>query len=217
MYDFFVQPQINKTTDTIFGYEVLLRKETDGQWRLPDSFTELSVSQQIQLIIKTAKTIISETGATQHLSFNLNQEQAQAASTIGEMILLQKYIQPLNLIVELTEALPVERTREISEALHEHNIELVIDDVGSDTNTFQNIQASLPYVDRIKFAMQNFRSQHQENKIPEQLSFWIKQAKANHLRIILEGIETVEDQLFASKMGINIQQGYFYGKPALIK
>ena len=42
-YSFFVQPQVNKSTDTLVGYEVLLRKEDNGNWHLPEDFTELSI------------------------------------------------------------------------------------------------------------------------------------------------------------------------------
>lgn len=53
-YSFFVQPQVNKSTDTLFGYEVLLRKEDHGNWHLPEDFTELSVEQQVDLVEKNS-------------------------------------------------------------------------------------------------------------------------------------------------------------------
>src|SRR5699024_2342274 len=138
----------------------------------------------------------TNSGAKQ-ISFNLNHRQPYDPHTLGELILLQKNIQPLILIVESTEALPLQDVKFLSVVLHHHHIELAIDDVGSDTNVYENVGAALPYVDRIKFALQNFRADHLEKNIGSCLSFWIKQAKKNHLEMILEGIEDPNDQKLA--------------------
>lgn len=216
MYNFFVQPQIDKASNSLFGYELLLREETDGQWHLPADFTKLSIPKQVQLVIETAKIIKKKNTNNKFISFNLNRTQAMNPATIGEIILLQKYIFPMHLIVELTEAIPFARAKMISFLLHQHKIELVIDDVGTGSNTFENIKAILPYVDKIKFAMQNLRMSGQAQLIPDQLNFWVEQAEEYCLDFILEGVETTDDQLLAKKMGINLQQGYLYGKPDLI-
>jgi EAL domain-containing protein (putative c-di-GMP-specific phosphodiesterase class I) len=53
------------------------------------------------------------------------------------------------------------------------------------------------------------------DKIPEYLSFWVHQAKKYCLDMVLEGVEDSKDQILAQKYGINIQQGYLYGKPSM--
>lgn len=214
-YSFFVQPQVNKSNNTIFGYEVLLRKEDNGAWHLPQDFTELSIADQVALVEKTASTIKNHLGNNKVLSFNLNQEQANDPSTLGEIIALKKRINPVSLIIEFTESMPLEQVKEYSILLHQHNISLVIDDVGTGSNTYDNIKNSLPYVDKIKFAMQNLRTEGKTDKIPEYLSFWVKQAEKYCLDMVLEGVEDCKDQLLAQKFGINIQQGYLYGKPTM--
>jgi len=213
-YSFFVQPQVNKSNNTIFGYEVLLRKEDNGAWHLPKDFTELSIAEQVKLIEKTAALIMHESGGKRVLSFNLNQEQASDPSTLGEITKLKQSISPIALIIELTEAMPLSQIKDFSLLLHQHDIELVIDDVGTGSNTFDNIKNLLPYVDKIKFAMQNLRMEGNADKIPEYLAFWVQQAKKYSLDMILEGVEDAKDQLVAKKYGIDIQQGYLYGKPA---
>jgi len=64
--------------------------------------------------------------------------------------------------------------------------------------------------------MQNLRMEGRAEKIPEYLAFWVQQAKRNSLDMILEGVEDAKDQLIAKKFGISIQQGYLYGKPAMV-
>lgn len=216
MYDFFVQPQIDESTNSTFGCEVLLREKTAGKWHLPADFTELSIPQQVDLIVQVAEVIKSNPKYGQTISFNLNEEQAKNPTTGGDMVVLSKYIYPLNLIVELTEAVPCSTIQNLSNLLHQHHIELVIDDVGTGSNTYENIKSALPYVDRIKFAMQNLRMSKQAHLIPKELNFWVQTAQKYCLDIILEGVENCEDRSLARKLGINIQQGYLYGKPTLI-
>lgn len=217
MYDFFVQPQIDKSTNDIFGYEALMRKKINDKWIFPNDFNSLSIPKQTQLIFELSQKIKRSHNNVKHLSFNLNREQASDSNTLGELILLQKYIFPMNLIVELTEALPLKEVQFMSAILHQHHIELVIDDVGSDSNIYENVGAALPYVDRIKFALQNFRAIHLEKEITDSLAFWTAQANKYRLDMILEGIEGPGDQMLAKKSGIDIQQGYLYGKPELFK
>lgn len=214
-YSFFVQPQVNKSTDTLFGYEVLLRKEDNGNWHLPEDFTELSIEKQVGLVEETAHILAKQNNKHISLSFNLNKEQANDPLTLGAIIALKKRIDPVSLTIEFTDAMPLAKVKEYSLILHQYDIALVIDDVGTGSNTFDNIKHSLPYVDRIKFAMQNLRMSGNADKIPEYLSFWVHQAKKYCLDMVLEGVEDSKDQILAQKYGINIQQGYLYGKPSM--
>lgn len=214
-YSFFVQSQVNKSDNSVFGYEVLLRKEDNGAWHLPQDFTELSIEDQVQLVEKTADIIKKNDGVNKVISFNLNSKQANDPYTLGEVIALKKRINPVDLTIELTEAMPLNQIQEFSVLLHQYGISLVIDDVGTGSNTFDNIKHLLPYVDKIKLAMQNLRMSGKANKIPEYVSFWVKQAERYCLDMVLEGVEDGNDQLLAQKYGINIQQGYLYGKPVM--
>ncbi|MFC6175279.1 EAL domain-containing protein [Companilactobacillus huachuanensis] len=216
-YSFFVQSQVNKSNNSIFGYEVLLRKEDNGAWHLPQDFTELSIAEQVRLVEDTANAIKKSSGTTDKaISFNLNSKQADDPYTIGEIIALKKRIKPVVLNIELTEAMSLDKIKEFSLLLHQYDIPLVIDDVGTGSNTFDNIKHLLPYVDKIKLAMQNLRMSGKSDKIPEYVSFWVNQAEDYCLDMVLEGVEDGKDQVLAKKYGINIQQGYLYGKPAMI-
>jgi len=215
-YRFFVQPQVNQKDNSIFGYEVLLRKQDkNGDWTIPSDFTEIPIDEQTCLIEKTAKAL--ETAAKDKvLAFNLNNKQANDPLTIGAIITLKKRINPAALTIELTEAPTLPEIKDMSTMLHQYGIDLVLDDVGTGSNTYINIKHLLPYVDQIKFAMQNLRMSGNAEKIPECLSFWVNQAKKYCLNMILEGVEDKSDQTLAEKFGIYIQQGYLYGKPCLV-
>lgn len=215
MYRFFVQPQVNQDDQQVFGYEVLLRKQQNETWVLPQKFTDISVAEQAKLLEQTA-TALNTAVTKQVLAFNLNNQQLRDPLTLGTIIALKKRINPAALTIELTEAPTLDEIQPFSLTLHQYNIGLVLDDVGTGSNTYPNIQHLLPFVDEIKFAMQNFRMAGVAAKIPECLAFWAKIAHQFRLSFILEGVEDAKDQALAKRFGITLHQGYLYGKPSLV-
>jgi len=214
IYKFFVQPQVNEQDHSIYGYEALLRKRQKDTWTLPTNFSEISVNDQTKLIEQTAAEL--KTAITNKvIAFNLNREQLDDPLTLGSIVALKKRLNPAALTIELTEAPTLEAIQRYSLLLHQYDMKLGLDDVGTGSNTYDNIKDLLPFVDQIKFAMQNLRMSGQANEIPELLSFWTKQAHKYRLEMVLEGVEDHHDQLLADKYGIKIHQGYLYGKPSI--
>lgn len=214
MYRFFVQPQVDQRSRQIVGYEVLLRKHQDHQWVLPQSFSEVSVADQVTLLEQTA-AILKIADHQQSLAFNLNNTQFHDPLTLGTIITMRKQLDQVALAIELTEAPKLQEVIAFSTVLHQYGIKLILDDVGTGSNTYDNIRHLLPFVDEIKFAMQNYRMAGTAAKIPFELAFWAKIATTYRLALILEGVETSADQQLAQQFGISLHQGYLYGKPVL--
>lgn len=193
---------------------MLLRKRQKDTWTLPNNFSEISMDEQATLLEETADTL--KTSLTNKvIAFNLNRDQIDNPFTIGTMVALKKRINPAALTIELTEAPTLDEIQKYSLLLHQYDMKLVLDDVGTGSNTYDNIKDLLPYVDQIKFAMQNLRMSGQANQISEQLAFWTEIAQQYRLEMVLEGVETPQDQKLAAKYGIQINQGYLYGKPTI--
>ncbi|AVK63735.1 EAL domain-containing protein [Lactobacillus sp. CBA3606] len=215
MYRFFVQPQVDRNQKSIFGYELLLRKETHGQWAVPATFTELPLMKQASLLEELAGQLATKT-TNRVLALNLNREQAEDERMLGTIIYLKKRLNPAALTIELTESPTVTEIQKYSMLFRQYGIKLSIDDVGTGSNTFDNIEPVLPFVDQIKFAMQNLRMSGKADQIPTALAFWQTIAKQYHLDLILEGVEDEQDQAMAQQLGIELHQGYLYGKPQLV-
>ncbi|HIW71073.1 MAG TPA: EAL domain-containing protein [Candidatus Levilactobacillus faecigallinarum] len=214
-YRFFVQPQIDQHSQQVIGYEALLRQHQDGGWILPRSFTAISVTDQVKLLEQTAARLnIAATNQT--IAFNLNNQQFRDPFALGAIITFKKRFANVHLSIELTEAPALAEITLFSTVLHQYDIKLVIDDVGTGSNTYGNIQHLLPFVDEIKFAMQNLRAEHNETQIPTELAFWSKIAQTYRMGMILEGVENASDQALAHRYGITLHQGYLYGKPSLV-
>ncbi|MFC6202910.1 EAL domain-containing protein [Lactiplantibacillus nangangensis] len=214
MYRFFVQPQVDQSQKSVFGYELLLRKETHGRWAVPATFTELPLTKQVQLLENLALQLATK-ATNQVLALNLNREQAEDKLMLGTIIYLKKRLNPAALTIELTENATLAEIQKYSMLFHQYGIKLSIDDVGTGSNTFDNVEPLLPYVDQIKFAMQNLRMSGKADQIPTALSFWHTIALQYHLDFILEGVEDAHDQAMAKALGIDLHQGYLYGKPQL--
>ncbi|WP_048000519.1 EAL domain-containing protein [Lactiplantibacillus herbarum] len=215
MYRFFVQPQVDQSKQLVFGYELLLRKETNGHWAVPKSFTELSLEKQAQLLENLAGKLRTK-ATNQVLALNLNRQQAEDDLMLGTIIYLKKRLNPAALTIELTESPTLAEIQRYSMLFHQHDIKLSLDDVGTGSNTFDQVKHVLPFVDQIKFAMQNLRMGGQAERIPSELAFWRQIAQDYHLEFILEGIEDQKDQRMAKQQGIECHQGYYYGKPHLV-
>lgn len=207
MQEFFIQPQVNSTNNKIYGYEVFLREKINGNWTRPTKDDKLPLKKQVKLVAKTANFIQKRTSNIESISFNLTKEQAENTDNIKSILALQKKIQPLQLLVELTEDIDLDSLKTLSDKLHDSGVELAIDDVGVGSNTYQNVKPALPFVDKLKFTM-NISKPDISNS--ERLSFWKEQAEDNDLDLIVKGVGCQKDQELAEKMDIDILQGYFY-------
>ncbi|WP_461214698.1 bifunctional diguanylate cyclase/phosphodiesterase [Lacticaseibacillus sp. GG6-2] len=212
-YAFYMQP-INNDQEgqpVVCGNELLLRTYDNAQecWVLPNSF-DLAIDQQVELIYQAVSH-----ASCKNVAINLTLAQFADPQTAHALIsCLRSEDGPSGLTVEIVDVPDLATTRRISAIYRAAGIRIHIDDVGSD-NSYELVQQLLPYVDGVKFAIQNLRKTESLDRIRERIRFWVGVAKKNHLRMILEGVENQTDVDFASVLGIRYFQGYFYAKPAL--
>ncbi|WP_261810886.1 EAL domain-containing protein [Levilactobacillus humaensis] len=219
MYRYFLQPQLDVSNNSLIGYELLIRQQVDDKWVLPHDFASIPIDVQADLIQRTAKKLMLKIGS---VSFNVNQSQFVDPTIAKAIINAQHQIYPINLVLEVTEEVTDEQVshQQIIDQVHyfdEHGIQLSLDDIGTGLNTYEHLEPILSYASEIKFAMQNFRQEKRENEIPEALAFWQKIATQYKLRLILEGVENQAEHDMANRIGVDLRQGWFYGKPHLFK
>jgi len=213
MYRFFVQPQINAVTQKLAGYELLLRSYCHDYWVTPTDFTAVPMDQQVSLSYQEITNILKDHQNNPEISFNLNREQFTNRTTIGHLIHLKKSIKNLKLIVELTEAPTLEELHRYVALYKAFDIKLSLDDVGTDNAWSPAIQDVLPFMDNIKFAMQNIRLQHRQADLIGSLNSWRKIADMYQLGFTIEGIEDQDDVKLAQQYNAQTTQGYYYSKP----
>ncbi|GBG95323.1 diguanylate phosphodiesterase [Ligilactobacillus salitolerans] len=219
MYRYFTQPFINKVTNTIVGYELLIREFSEQRWSFPANLKNIPFELQTQLLQNEAARIKQE---ILFVSFNLNRSQFMNANFAALLTAAQKRIAPLTLILEITEETaaweqdPDDILAQMT-YFKQHGILLSFDDVGTGMNTYENIKVFLPHATEIKFALQNYRANKQDYAILTDLYFWREIAQRYCLTLIVEGIETLHDEQLLDQMKLSYRQGYYYGKPALLE
>lgn len=219
IYRFFVQPQIGSQTKSIIGYELLLKEYTVNGWRIPESFSAIDPEIIADLLIKTTKALSTK---APRLSININRSQLMTTSISNAIVQSQKLLYPTKLIVELTED---DNSKKYSRAeifsrlkiFWDNNIQISLDDVGSGINQFDDIQQLLPFASELKFALQNFHKRLIDPEMQTKVHFWRAMSNEYNLRLVLEGIENQDDDQLSDKMGIIFKQGYYFGRPRLLK
>jgi len=172
-----------------------------------------------ELLIATTKILGLK---VQYCAVNINREQLMDTTMGKAIIQSQTQLYPAKLVVELTEENGPIRYPDTSlipylRKFIEHGMQISLDDVGTGVNDFRSIQEILPLASEIKFALQNFRTGIKDPMIQQKLHFWHAISQEYGLRMILEGVEDSEDDQLSRSFDINLRQGYYYGKPQLLR
>lgn len=210
-YSYFAQPIENIATHRVIVYELLLRQwdASAQQWRCPASF-ELDAPTVITLLQEALDQL-----ATKRVSINLTQQQFMDC-TFAQTLLdfAKKHMLPRQLTVELMDCPSLAALKKLSAQYRAAGVLLAIDDVGSD-HSYDQVAALLPYVNTIKFALQNLRRKGQKTSqdMIKALHFWFEQAEEQQMLFTFEGIENQDDIELANHFGITRGQGYFFSRP----
>ncbi|WP_461213399.1 diguanylate cyclase domain-containing protein [Lacticaseibacillus sp. GG6-2] len=192
--------------------ELLLRlfDHEHDHWVLPDMF-DISAETQISLMQKALAV-----SSTRRLAINLTTKQFSSEEVAEKLTAFSRSDEgPDEMTVEITDVPDFATTRKITAIYRANGVRIDIDDVGSD-NSYEVVQDLLPYVDGVKFAMQNLRQTNDQAKMRERIAFWTEVAKDAHLDFILEGVENADEVAYAhDTLGIQLFQGYYFSKPAL--
>lgn len=215
-YAYFAQPIVDSLQPGTpqVACELLLRRyEPDrARWALPDNFN-IPVQKQLQLL----QQALQATGM-QTLTMNLTIEQFSDIEVAKAIAKYKRNTPALReLIVEITEVPGIVTVRHVTGVYRMAGIKIFIDDVGSD-NSYEVVPKLLPFVDGVKFAMQNLREsgKDDDNLMKERVRFWTQIAEDNDLEFILEGVEDADEMEYArEEYQVQRMQGYYFGKPAM--
>ncbi|WP_196246289.1 sensor domain-containing diguanylate cyclase [Lacticaseibacillus zhaodongensis] len=213
-YTFFTQRivDLDSANGATMSNELLLRcyDYEHDRWVTPPHF-DISVEMQIDLMKQIMPHI-----ASPRLSLNLTNPQFLDSRTVG---LLSDYMRtpgsPETLIVELTSLPALDKVKQAAPLYQAAGIKIFIDDVGSD-NQFDELEPLLPFVNGMKYAIQNMRASSDTDNLDQRLDFWTRVARQYNLMFVVEGIESTKDIQFAhDKYHARYLQGYYFDRPEL--
>lgn len=215
------QPIVDTETQTVFAYEALVRgPEGESAWSVLQRVTEANrysfdQSCRVKAITLAAQLGIHQQGARLSVNFMPGAVYSPAACIQRTLRTAGETGFPLqNLIFEITEDERVRDTAHLQGIVSEykrHGFALALDDFGSGYSGL-NLLAALG-VDLIKLDMLLVRDVHQRERSAAIVRSVSAMCSEMGVRVLAEGIETVEEYEFLRACGITLMQGYLFAKP----
>ncbi len=222
----YYQPQVFSRTNQIIAVEALIRVKKDSEVILPNSFIpDAEKSGDIVKIDKWVFKKIAEDAEKLHkitnkkitLSFNVSALHFQDKNIVKDLENLAKtsrnFLQ--NLEIEITEnslLIDIDKAKDDIAYLKKIGYKISIDDFGTGYGSFAYIH-NFP-IDNIKFDKSFVDDICGENKksltILQSLIFLCARLK---IKLIVEGVETIDQINVLKKLGCYNVQGFYFAKP----
>nr|WP_243735127.1 bifunctional diguanylate cyclase/phosphodiesterase [Paenibacillus turpanensis] len=216
------QPIISLTDGNVFGYEALTRGPIGSSFHSPLPLFEFA--EQEGYLYSLDK--VTREKAVEGLR-GLKNGQRVFINLMAQIIndpdfnpgqtrkLLKQYgLTPNHVVFEITERYSVEDFKTVKKVLSHYRAQgyqIAIDDAGAGYSSLQAIAELQP--DYIKVDRSLIQGIH-EDKVKEYiLETFISFGRKMNVKIVAEGIETVEELHKLMRMGIHYGQGYLLGRP----
>ena len=222
-FELYYQPQVDAQTETISGYEALLRWHRPLRGMVsPDKF--ISVAEEIGLIVPLGAWVIQQAcrdAATwpEHLSVAVNLSSLQ----FKDMTLMRTVIaalessglSPLRLELEITESVLLadsERTIATLNQLHDLGVRVALDDFGTGYSSLSYLRSFS--FDKIKIDRSFVRDLGKARDCSAIVRAIARLGADLGMTITAEGVETIEQLRLVRECGCTQVQGYFFGRPS---
>ncbi|WP_299477875.1 EAL domain-containing protein [uncultured Roseibium sp.] len=219
----YFQPLIDSGTGKITSAEVLVRWLHPALGLLPPAaFLETAANMGIlkridEIVFSTLPETLAFLDATgvdlPRISINLSAGRLADPTLIHDI--KRSGIDPERLIIEILESVYLERIGDVVNwtlsELRELGVTIALDDFGTGHASVQGLLKIRPTVLKID---RQFIQPIVENETSRALvASIIGIGKSLGMSIVAEGVETEQHALFASRMGCDLLQGFYFGKP----
>ncbi len=221
------QPQLN-LKEKIIGAEVLVRwKNKELGFVSPESF--ISIAEQTGYMIDLGFYILEESFKTlrqweqdgielEQFSINISMRQFFYFRFVEDVTeLCRQYLtQELRekLVFEMTESIPAEdvpKVQSIMEKLTGLGIRFSMDDFGTGYSSLSYLR-QMP-IHELKIDQSFINKINQSKADTRMVKIILKMAKSFDLKVVAEGVETIEQAQFLIEQQCDILQGYLFAKP----
>ncbi|BCD60073.1 MULTISPECIES: GGDEF domain-containing phosphodiesterase [unclassified Nitratiruptor] len=205
----------------IVGYEALIRWERDGEIISPAKF--IPIAEENGLIIEIGEYVLRAVcsylqNSDTKISVNISPRQFEDELFVKRVkeIINEYSIEPNNLIFEITENILLENIKEAIVKiiqLKKFGISFSIDDFGTGFSSFE-------YLKTLPLSELKIDQMFVKNIVDNSNDYAIVEAmtKIGHifeLQVVAEGVETKEQLQILQKIGVDVYQGYYFGKPEI--
>ncbi len=217
------QPIVDAHSGQTRLYECLLRMRTREGQILPAGLF-VPVVEQLGLMRAIDRRVLElavnelERYPDIVLAFNISGLTALERSWLRALVarLSDKPSVARRLVVEITETAAlhdVEETARFVTAVRELGCRVAVDDFGAGYTTFQHLRSLTVDIVKIDGSFVRDITKSHENQLF--LNNLLGLARALNLETVAECVETKEDADYLSGLGVDLLQGYYFGKPTL--
>lgn len=219
------QPIMNLHTGTFTAVEALLRLR-DAQGKMLPTSQVIAIAERNGLVVRIGEYVLRRA-----CSFMQRSGLRLGLSRVGVNLSVQHFmvenctqgildtiresgVGPDAVSLEITETVLIQsfdRIKDISEQLQKAGVHIVLDDFGAGYSSL-NYLSRLP-VDVLKIDRGLIGGVMDSMKQRTLLKVIVDMARINNMRIVAEGVETVDVQELVGTMGVDYIQGFFYAKP----
>ncbi|MCL6415748.1 GGDEF domain-containing protein [Aestuariirhabdus sp. Z084] len=219
----FFMPIINSQRRCIIGYEALIRAPDSSPLHSP--LTLFNTAQRCERLLEL-ELLCRERSIRRFKQLNLQgklflnvtpetliEEDFRSGLTLE--LLHQVGLDSRDIVIEITEQLPIENYALMKEATRHYRelgFEVALDDLGagySGLKSWSELQPQFVKIDR------HFIEQIDSNNVKREFVRSILEvSRSIDCCVIAEGIERVEEHLVLNELGLEFQQGYYFGRPS---
>lgn len=216
---YYFQPIINAKTGEVDSYEALMRTETDS-------------TMKPEVILRHAEALDRLYDVERHTFFNTlalyqkHHEELQGKklfiNSIPSVLINDKDFEKLavsykdileNIVIEFTEQTEAtqEQLQVIKKRCSDHGMRLAIDDYGAGYSNISNLLNYAP--DYVKIDRVLISGVDEDNKKQYFVANTVEFAHENGFLALAEGVETKEELNTVIRLGVDLIQGYYTGRP----
>lgn len=221
----YLQPIVNLKNDgQIYGYESLLRTESPEQIPPGKLFGTAHETGLLSLLDKRAREAAIKAkkekvpaGIKSFINFLPSTIYNPEYCLQHTFRLVEKYqINPDDLVFEVVESEKIEDIQHLKNVLNTYKrqgMKVALDDVGTGFSTLEVLEMLNPDYVKIDRQYIHYCDEVAENQ--EFLTRVIELANKLDITVLAEGIERKEEMEYCQKIGIDLAQGFYIGKPSL--
>ncbi len=224
-FTLYFQPKVDSKNTKICSAEALIRWRKNGNMISPGVF--IPVAEESGLIAPLGTWVLHEacrqwdawhqTGVkTVPIAVNISAQQFQdpAFPALVAQTLKHYHVPPKMIELEITEEVAAgdpEQVIATMNTLKTIGVSIAIDDFGTGYSSLAYLQ-KFP-IDTLKIDQSFVRKLDQTTQTSAITKLIINLAHEFHLKVVAEGVETVEQKNILNQLGCDIFQGYLFGKP----
>ncbi len=220
------QPIIDFMTSTPVGFEALIRlHDKNNKVISPDTFIPIAetsdlinqlMSELCQQIADEGRSIADAYASSEHapyMNINIAPSQLKDMSRVMKALEVARTGSGLKVNAEITESSFLHEVDAVEKmrVLRDKGYDIAIDDFGTGYSSlyrlkafdFSTLKIDKSFVDNIDI----------DSSASAFLEAMVKLAKTASGSVIIEGVETVQQQALIMKMGVRLCQGYLFAKP----